>query len=76
MKQTESSKCANPSQLITNQIAELGDWRGRLLAQLRQLILAAVPEISEEWKWGTAVWMPRPHEPLISMKATTWMSPG
>ena len=45
-----------PSQLITNQIAELADWRGKMLARLRKLILEAAPDITEEWKWGTAVW--------------------
>ena len=45
-----------PSQLITNQIAELADWRGNILARLRELILDAAPDITEEWKWGTAVW--------------------
>ncbi len=44
------------SQLITNHIAELGDWRGKLVARLRKLILAADPDIVEEWKWGTPVW--------------------
>ena len=47
---------ADPSQLITNQIATLGDWRGTLLASLRKLILEATPGISEEWKWDTGVW--------------------
>jgi hypothetical protein len=46
-----------PSELITQQIEELGDWRGKLLAQLRKLILGAAPEVTEEWKWGTAVWV-------------------
>ena len=45
-----------PSQLITNQIAEFSDWRGSALARLRKLILEAAPGITEEWKWGTAVW--------------------
>jgi hypothetical protein len=44
------------SELITNQIAELGDWRGKLLARLRRIVLDAAPGITEEWKWGTAVW--------------------
>jgi hypothetical protein len=44
------------SQLITNQIAELADWRGEMLARLRQLVLEAAPDITEEWKWGTAGW--------------------
>jgi hypothetical protein len=47
---------SNPSQLISDQIAGLGDWRGRMYAQLRKLVLEAAPEITEEWKWGTAVW--------------------
>jgi len=46
----------SPSQLITNQFEGLGDWRGTLLIQLRRLIHAADPEITEEWKWGSAVW--------------------
>lgn len=45
-----------PSQLITHQIAELGDWRGKLIARLRKLILEADPAMTEEWKWDTAVW--------------------
>lgn len=45
-----------PSQLISNQIAELTDWRGDMLARLRKLILKADPNMTEEWKWGTAVW--------------------
>ena len=52
----------NPSQLISNQIAELGDWRGAMVARLRELVLAAVPDLTEEWKWGTAVWM---HKGLV-----------
>jgi len=39
----------NPTELIDNQIADLGDWRGETLARLRQLIHAAAPEITEEW---------------------------
>lgn len=45
-----------PSQLITQRIEELSDWRGQRLAQLRKIILAAVPGLTEEWKWGTPVW--------------------
>jgi hypothetical protein len=47
---------SNPSQLISDQIAGLGDWRGKMYAQLRKLVLEAAPGISEEWKWDTAVW--------------------
>jgi hypothetical protein len=46
-----------PSEHIAQQIEELGDWRGKMLAQLRKLILDAAPELNEEWKWGTAVWV-------------------
>src|SRR3954454_15413111 len=42
---------------ITERIRELGDWRGATLAQVRQLIHDAQPDIQEEWKWkGTPVW--------------------
>jgi hypothetical protein len=46
----------NPSELIDKQIADLPDWRGSLLARLRQLIHEVDPAITEEWKWSTAVW--------------------
>jgi hypothetical protein len=46
-----------PGELITQQIEALGDWRGEILAQLRQLILDAAPEVAEEWKWNTPVWV-------------------
>ena len=55
MKKSKGSD-AKASQLITNMIAELGDWRGKLIARLRKLILEAAPEITEEWKWNTAVY--------------------
>ncbi len=47
---------------ITQRIQELKDWRGETLAQVRQLIHDADPDIQEEWKWakakspGTPVW--------------------
>ena len=44
------------SALIDARIAELGDWRGEMLARLRALIRAADRGISEEWKWGVPVW--------------------
>jgi hypothetical protein len=47
----------SPSQLIDDRIAELGDWRGEVLARIRKLIRDADPEVSEEWKWrGVPVW--------------------
>lgn len=45
------------SALIDARIKELGDWRGKMLAKVREIIRAADPEIIEEWKWmGTPVW--------------------
>src|SRR5947199_5990772 len=45
------------SALIDGRIKELGDWRGKTLANVRQIIREADPEIVEEWKWmGTPVW--------------------
>ncbi|HTC45510.1 MAG TPA: DUF1801 domain-containing protein [Steroidobacteraceae bacterium] len=42
---------------ISRRIEELGDWRGAMLAQMRQLIHDADPAIQEEWKWlGVPVW--------------------
>jgi hypothetical protein len=47
----------SPSELIDARIAELGDWRGEMLARLRALIKQADPDVVEEWKWmGTPVW--------------------
>ena len=42
--------------LISQRIADLGDWRGETLATMRKLIHAADPDVVEEWKWGTPVW--------------------
>ncbi|HRI48600.1 MAG TPA: DUF1801 domain-containing protein [Pseudomonadota bacterium] len=51
------------SVLIDEKIKELGDWRGKTLAKVREIIHAADPEVVEEWKWlGTPVWS---HEGLI-----------
>ena len=45
------------SALIDQRIKELGGWRGKMLARVRELIHEADPEIIEEWKWmGTPVW--------------------
>ena len=40
-----------PSQLIDKYITGLSDWRGIMLARLRQIIHDADPGIVEEWKW-------------------------
>jgi hypothetical protein len=56
-------KGESPSQLIDARIKELGDWRGKTLSQLRDLIKQADPAVVEEVKWkkptnpgGVPVW--------------------
>jgi hypothetical protein len=52
----------NASKQIDDRISELGDWRGKTLSKVREIIKAADPEVLEEWKWakatspGTPVW--------------------
>ncbi len=47
----------SPSELIDQRIAELGDWRGQLLAEIRAVIKKTDPDIVEEWKWrGVPTW--------------------
>jgi len=47
----------NASERIDQLIAELTDWRGKMLASIRAGILEADREIIEEWKWmGSPVW--------------------
>ncbi|MCU1311365.1 MAG: hypothetical protein JWO20_2490 [Candidatus Angelobacter sp.] len=60
MKRPVSVEFASAS--IDEKIKELGDWRGKTLAKVREIIHQADPEIVEEWKWvkptnpGTPVW--------------------
>src|SRR5882672_2426252 len=49
--------------MIDEKIKELGDWRGKMLSQIRNLIKEADPEVVEEMKWrkpsqpgGVPVW--------------------
>jgi len=57
MSKSGTEKEKSPSQMIDERIRELGDWRGKMLAQLRALIKQADPEVVEEWKWrGVPVW--------------------
>jgi hypothetical protein len=53
----------SPSQLIDRRIAELGGWRGEMLARVRRLIKQADPAVVEQVKWrkpsnpsGVPVW--------------------
>ena len=62
MKKSSASPGQSASQLISQRIAQLGDWRGETLSRMRQLIKQADPDVVEEWKWvklknpGTPVW--------------------
>ena len=57
MKNPGASKGQSASKLISERIAELGDWRGKTLGRMRKLIKEADPDVVEEWKWmGTPVW--------------------
>src|SRR5262249_12548110 len=59
---TKRVQPGSPGALIEERVRNLGDWRGKTLATVRELILEADPEIVEEWKWvkatnpGTPVW--------------------
>jgi hypothetical protein len=54
---TKEGVAAASLSLIDARIAELGDWRGETLAQVRSLIQQADPDAVEEWKWrGVPVW--------------------
>ena len=50
------------SKLMDKRILELGDWRGKTLSKVREIIKEADPDVVEEWKWvkptnpGTPVW--------------------
>jgi len=57
MKTSDATQGPPASELITQKIAELGDWRGATLGRMRKLIKEADPDVVEEWKWmGTPVW--------------------
>ena len=57
MKKSGAGQGRSASELISERIAELGDWRGKTLGRMRKLIREADPDVVEEWKWmGTPVW--------------------
>jgi hypothetical protein len=61
----KSSDPMSASRRIDRKIAELGDWRGERLAEIRKLIHEVDPEVLEEWKWmGTPVWS---HEGMYAL---------
>jgi hypothetical protein len=57
MNKSDDSQGQPASELISQRIAELGDWRGVTLGRMRKLIQETDPDVVEEWKWrGTPVW--------------------
>jgi hypothetical protein len=73
MKSSGAGEDKTASELISKKIEELGDWRGAMLARVREIVLGADPEIVEEWKWaratspGTPVWS---HGGIVCMGET------
>jgi len=64
MKPTpEPAGAPSASAFIDERIKELGDWRGKMLAKVRQIIHQADPEIVEERKWVRAT---SPGTPVFS----------
>jgi hypothetical protein len=54
---TKPDTSQSASELISNRLAELGDWRGETLGRMRRLVQEADPDVIEEWKWrGVPVW--------------------
>jgi hypothetical protein len=57
-----ASSKTDASKLLDKRIADLSDWRGKTLSEVRRIIKDADPAIVEEWKWvkptnpGTPVW--------------------
>ncbi|MFL9877335.1 DUF1801 domain-containing protein [Herbaspirillum rhizosphaerae] len=57
MKKQETTATQSASDLITQKISSLADWRSVTLARMRELILQEDPEVIEEMKWGDVpVW--------------------
>jgi len=54
---TKSDTAPPASDLISNRIAELADWRGETLGRMRRLVQETDPDVVETWKWrGVPVW--------------------
>jgi len=61
----KSSEDLSASKRIDKRIADLGDWRGERLAEIRTLIHEVDSEVVEEWKWmGSPVWS---HEGMYAL---------
>jgi hypothetical protein len=55
-RKSSAPESASASEKIDARIAELGDWRGEVLARVRSIVLAADPGVVEEWKWNVPCW--------------------
>ena len=58
-----ASAFISASAAIDEKVKELGDWRGKTLAKVREIVHEADPEIVEEWKWVKAT---SPGTPVFS----------
>lgn len=57
MAKSDTNPGLPASEMISQRIADLGDWRGETLARVRALIHEEAPDVVETWKWmGTPVW--------------------
>jgi len=64
-----------PSERIDLHIAGIPDWRGKVLAIIRRIMLEADPAVTEDWKWmGSPVWycdgmiaVANPHEGKVKV---------
>jgi hypothetical protein len=57
IKRSSGNQGQSASELISQRIAKLGNWRGETLNRIRKLVKNADPDVVEEWKWmGTPVW--------------------
>ena len=68
MAKSDANDGRSASARIDQRIADLGDWRGKTLARMRELIRGADPDVVEDIKWvkatspGTPTWS---HEGII-----------
>jgi hypothetical protein len=56
MQQNDSPEMT-PTQRITQHIASFNDWRSNTMTHLRALIHDAAPDLTEEWKWDTPIFV-------------------
>src|ERR1051325_4684241 len=62
MKTSGARQGQSAAELISQRIAELGDWRGETLSRMRKLMKPAHTGVVEEWKGVNPVW---PHDDTI-----------